>query len=373
MNMVRRVAYLSMHTSPLVQPGTGDAGGMNVYVDQLARAMAAAGVSVEVFTRRDEADLPDRVTVVPGYSVHHVDAGPARHVPTERLVPHVRRFAEGVLEALGSLPPVDVVHTHYWLSGWAGLLVKQALEVPMANSFHTLGRIKNLTKRHDDPPESLLRIAAEEEVIAGSDCVVASTPIEADDLLAHYGARPEALCVSPPGVDHLRFRPGSKEVARRTLGSGPGACGRLRREGPGAEGCRCRPRGLRPGGDPAPRRHPGGGGWPVGPPRSPGDADDKVPGGPQSGTGDLLRALAAPDPGRRLPGGRRAPRPQPERILRSSRGGGSGMRNPGCGIRVGGLRFAVDDDSSGLLVEGWDPGDHADALLSILGDPERQS
>ncbi|MFP3914103.1 MAG: glycosyltransferase, partial [Actinomycetota bacterium] len=220
--MIGRVAYLSMHTSPLLQPGVGDAGGMNVYVDQLARVMAEAGVEVEVFTRRHDADLPNRVTVVPGYTVHHVAAGPARLLPTERQVAHVRRFALGVLESLSSLPSVDLLHSHYWLSGWAGLLVKQQLHVPMANSFHTLGRLKNLSKRHDDPPESLLRIAAEQEVIAGSDCVVASTPLEADDLLAHYGANPGALCVSPPGVDHSRFYPASREQARARLGLGSG-------------------------------------------------------------------------------------------------------------------------------------------------------
>lgn len=137
--MIRRVAYLSMHTSPLVQPGVGDAGGMNVYVDQLARAMVASGVAVDVFTRRDDPELPDRVTVVPGYTVHHVAAGPPRRLPVARLVHHVRRYAQGVLGILGHLPPVDVVHSHYWLSGWAGLIVKQGLGVPMANSFHTLG------------------------------------------------------------------------------------------------------------------------------------------------------------------------------------------------------------------------------------------
>lgn len=372
MTMVRRVAYLSMHTSPLVQPGTGDAGGMNVYVDQLARSMAAAGVSVEVFTRRDEADLPDRVTVVPGYSVHHVDAGPARHVSTERLVPHVRRFAEGVLDILATLPPVDVVHTHYWLSGWAGLLVKQALAVPMANSFHTLGRIKNLTKRHDDPPESLLRIAAEEEVIAGSDCVVASTPLEADDLLAHYGARPEALCVSPPGVDHLRFRPGSRDAARHSLGLGPGPVVAFVGRVQALKGVDVALAAF----DRVAARFP--------------DATLVVVGGPSGPRGQReMRALRS-----------RAERsrgevifldPLPHRTLadvyraadvlhvpsRSESFGLVAVEAQACGTpvvatRVGGLIFAVDDDTSGLLVDGWDPGDHADALLSILSDPERQ-
>lgn len=159
--MIRRVAYLSMHTSPLVQPGVGDAGGMNVYIDQLARGMAEAGVAVHVFTRRDDPELPAQVTVVPGYTVHHIDAGPARPLPTDRLVGLVRRFAEGTLRVLADLPPVDVIHSHYWLSGWAGVLVKRQIVRPLAHSFHTLGQLKNLYRRQDEPPESLLRIAAE--------------------------------------------------------------------------------------------------------------------------------------------------------------------------------------------------------------------
>lgn len=370
--MIRRVAYLSMHTSPLVQPGSGDAGGMNVYVDQLARAMAESGVAVEVFTRRDQPHLPDRVTVVPGYSVHHVDAGPARHLPTERLVPHVRRYAEGVLGTLATLAPVDVVHTHYWLSGWAGLLVKGALGVPMANSFHTLGRIKNLTKRHDDPPESLLRIAAEQEVIAGSDCVVASTPLEADDLLAHYGARPEALCVSPPGVDHTRFRPGSQAAARSALGLGPGPVVAFVGRVQALKGVDVALEAF----DRVAARLP--------------EATLVIVGGPSGPRGlremRSLKARAARSRGRVV-----FSDPLPHRTLADvyraadvlhvpSRSESFGLvaveaqacATPVVASRVGGLRFAVDDDSSGLLVEGWDPDDHASALLAILTDPERK-
>ncbi len=114
--------------------------------------------------------------------------------------------------------PPAIVHSHYWLSGWAGLSIKRKLGIPLANSFHTLGRVKDLTKRNDEPPESLLRIAAEYEVIESSDCVVASTPLEAEDLMDHYGADPTRLCTSPPGVDHRVFAPGDQSEARRRLG-----------------------------------------------------------------------------------------------------------------------------------------------------------
>lgn len=369
--MIRRVAYLSMHTSPLVQPGVGDAGGMNVFIDQLARAVADAGVAVEVFTRRDRPDLPGRVTVAPRYAVHHIDAGPTRYLPPGRLVTHVRRFADGVLHVLEDLPPVDVVHTHYWLSGWAGLLVKRRLDVPMANSFHTLGRIKNLTRRHDEPPESLLRIAAEHEVIASSDCVVASTEVEADDLLAHYGADPGALCVSPPGVDHDRFFPGSAEDARSRLGLGPGPVvafvGRVQAL-----------KGIDVALDSfeiVARQCP--------------DATLIVVGGPSGprGTREMrtLRARASrsagtvvfsdPLPHRTLSDVYRAA----DVVLVPSRSESFGLvavEAQACGTpvvatRIGGLGAAIDDGESGILVDGWDADDHAAAMLSILTDPDR--
>lgn len=366
--MIRKVAYLSMHTSPLRQPGAGDAGGMNVYVDQLARAMAATGVEVEVFTRRDDPHLPHRVTVVPGYTVHHIDAGPPRQLPAERLAPLVRRFAAGVLDRLATLGPVDLVHTHYWLSGWVGLLVKQQLHVPMANSFHTLGRVKNLSKRRDDPPESLLRIAAEQEVISGSACVIASTPREADDLLAHYGANPGALCVSPPGVDHARFYPASREGARRSLGLGPGPVVAFVGRVQALKGVDVALDAFQIVATQMP------------------DATMVVVGGPSGSRGGremrALRARAA-----RIPAEVRFLEPLPHRTLasvyraadvlhvpsRSESFGLVAVEAQACGTpvvatRVGGLAYAIDDGTSGLLVKGWEPVDHAAAVLEILTD-----
>jgi len=368
--VIRRVAYLSMHTSPLVQPGVGDAGGMNVYIDQLARGMAEAGVAVHVFTRRDDPELPAQVTVVPGYTVHHIDAGPARPLPTDRLVGLVRRFAEGTLRVLADLPPVDVIHSHYWLSGWAGVLVKRQIVRPLAHSFHTLGQLKNLYRRQDEPPESLLRIAAEHEVIAQADCVIASTPLEADDLLAHYGADPGALCVSPPGVDHSRFHPGPSDEARRRLGLGHGPLvayvGRVQamKGVDVALDAFSIVRSTLP------------------------DARLLVVGGPSGPRGPremrAIRARAA-----RI-GGVLFFDPLPHSTLADvyraadvvhvpSRSESFGLvaveaqasGTPVVASRVGGLIYCVDDGASGALVDGWDPDDHAAALLEILTDPSR--
>lgn len=368
--MIKRVAYLSMHTSPLLQPGVGDAGGMNVYVDQLSRAMAERGVAVEVFTRRDDPSLPNQVTVTPGYRVHHIEAGPARPLPTERLAPHVRRFAAGVIDVLDDLPAIQVIHTHYWLSGWAGLLVKQHVGVPMANSFHTLGRIKNLTRREDEPPEGLLRIAAEQEVIAASDCVVAATPLEADDLLAHYGADPGALCVSPPGVDHGRFAPGPSSEARRRLGLGPGPLvGYVGRIQP-LKGVDVALNAFEQVKATLP------------------DATLLVVGGPSGTRGErelrMLYARAA-EVGSvvfsdAVPHSTLADVYRAADVLhvpsRSESFGLVAVESQACGTpvvatKVGGLTFSVDDGSSGILVDGWDPDRHAAALLEILTDGSR--
>ena len=217
--MIRRVAYLAMHTSPLLQPGVGNAGGMNVYVNELACTMAGRDVEAHVFTRRTNPDQPEIVEVRDGYRVVHVDAGPPRPLSIEELVPHVSEFGEGVVAATGN-GTYDIVHSHYWLSGWAGVLVKEAHDLPLANSFHTLGRVKDAARRGDESPSSTTRLRTEEGVIALSDCVLASTPYEFDDLIDHYRASPERLCVSEPGIDHTLFAPGDRGAARRRIGVG---------------------------------------------------------------------------------------------------------------------------------------------------------
>ncbi|MDJ0791235.1 MAG: glycosyltransferase [Acidimicrobiia bacterium] len=222
--MIERVAYISMHTSPLLQPGLGDAGGMNVYLDRLAKTMVDRGVDVTVFTRRADPDWPHVVEITEGYRVVHIDAGPVERLPTSALIDFVDAFARNVLEWIEQRNQTfDIVHSHYWLSGRTGVRVKDRLSIPLANSFHTLGKVKDLARASSEPASPSLRLITEEEVIGRSDCVIASTPFEFDDLLEHYAASPERLCVSPPGVDHALFRPGSRAKARRDLGLDPDA------------------------------------------------------------------------------------------------------------------------------------------------------
>lgn len=213
--MVRRLAVLSLHTSPLAQPGAGDSGGMNVYVRELVSALAQAGVTSDVYTRRWSPDLPEVIEVEPGFRVVHVPAGPAE-LPKEALPEVVDEFAEGVLDHFlksDDLFGVDALHANYWLSGIAGHRLKHELDLPLVSTFHTLARVKAETG--DQEPQR--RIDAETEVIGCSDAILANCPAEANQLERLYGADPDRIEIVPPGVEHAFFSPGDRSGARAAL------------------------------------------------------------------------------------------------------------------------------------------------------------
>lgn len=210
-----RLAVLSMHTSPLVQPGSGDSGGMNVYVRELSAALAHRRVDCSVYVRRFAADLPPEVHVEPGLRVVHVPAGPPE-LPKEALPDTLDAFTEGVLTDIGRNGGVDAVHAHYWLSGVAGHRIKHALDRPLVTTFHTLARVKEALGE----PELPDRARAEEEVIACSDVICANGPAEADELVRLYGAPADRVEIVAPGVEHALFSPGDPEGARAALGLG---------------------------------------------------------------------------------------------------------------------------------------------------------
>ena len=209
---VGSVAVLSMHTSPLVKPGTGDSGGMNVYVRELGGSLARAGVPVTIYVRRFAADLPERVALEPGLDVVHVDAGPL-DLPKESLIDHVEEFASGVQShVVGS--DVDVLHANYWLSAVAGHRIKHELSLPLVSTFHTLARVKAEAGGDDAP----LRARLESETIGCCDAICASNPVEVAQFVDHYGADPSRIELVPPGVDHAFFSPGDRAGARAALG-----------------------------------------------------------------------------------------------------------------------------------------------------------
>jgi D-inositol-3-phosphate glycosyltransferase len=217
------LAVLSMHTSPLAQPGTGDGGGMNVYVRELCTALARSGARCDVFTRAWAPDLPSVLPVEPGLRVHHVRAGPLAPVGKQELAALVPEFADAVASRLdegpwGPGPPgVDAIHAHYWLSGAAGHILKHRLDLPLVSTFHTLERVKAASGASDSADDPA-RQRTETEIIGCSDAVVASNDEEARQLMALYGAAPERVRVVAPGVDHAFFAPGDRTQARRALG-----------------------------------------------------------------------------------------------------------------------------------------------------------
>lgn len=221
---MRRLAVLSMHTSPLAQPGVGDGGGMSVYVRGLSSALARAGVECDVYTRAWSEDLAPTVSVEPGLRVHHVVAGPQTVVPKEALAGLVEEFTDGVLVRLGEDRlggEVDAIHANYWLSGLAGHLLKHELDRPLVSTFHTLARVKAETGPDEvGAAEPARRAVAEAQVIGCSDAVLASCSIEAAQIAQLYDADPARIHVVPPGVDPAFFAPGYRPQARRAVGLG---------------------------------------------------------------------------------------------------------------------------------------------------------
>ncbi|MFD5827660.1 D-inositol-3-phosphate glycosyltransferase [Lentzea sp. NPDC060358] len=222
---MRRVAVLSLHTSPLEQPGTGDAGGMNVYIVQTATRMAQRGVEVEIFTRATSSELPPVVELAPGVRVRNVVAGPFEGLGKEELPGQLCAFSAGVLRAEARHEPgyYDAIHSHYWLSGQVGWLVRERWGVPLVHTAHTLAKVKNLAMAAGDTPEPRMRVIGEEQVVAESDRLVANTDIEAAELVKLYDADAAKVAVVPPGVDLDRFTPGDQRAARQELGIGQDA------------------------------------------------------------------------------------------------------------------------------------------------------
>ena len=369
---------VSLHTSPLDPPGSGDAGGMNVYVLELSRRLAAGGVAVDVFTRATSSQVPPVVEVVPGVTVRSLVAGPYEGLAKSDLPGQLCPFVREVLRTEAALPPAhyDVVHSHYWLSGQVGTVLADRWGVPLVHAMHTMAKVKNALLADDDEPEPYARVVGEEQVVAAADLLVANTDQEARDLVRLYDADPAAVRVIQPGVDLDVFVPG-RAAARAALGLAPDDlvvtfAGRVQPlKGPGvllravaallAHRPDLRERLVVP-----------------------------VVGGMSGSGADHLDALGslAGDLGLRDVVRFVPPVPQPE-LARwyaastlvclpsyNESFGLVALEAQACGTpvlaaRVGGLEVAVDDGRTGVLVDGHDPREWAHRLGQLLERPDR--
>lgn len=360
---LRSVAVLSLHTSPVAQPGVGDGGGMNIYVRSLSSALARAGVACDVYTRAEYSGQPRVVTVEPNFRVINVPAGPAAPVAKESLPGLVDEFTESMLGQIrGCGRDYEVLHANYWLSGLVAHRLKHELSLPMVATFHTLA----LVKRDETGPEVPGRVQGETDIVRCADLILAPTRDEAGLLGSLYGADPDRIEVLPPGVDHRLFSPGDRAEARARLGH-PGRrvllfVGRIQP----LKGLDLAVRALAEIDDAVL--------WAVG---GPSGAD-----GPQelervqklaADLGVAERLLILP------------PRPHHELVdyyraadvclvpSRTESFGLVALEAAACGTpvvaaSVGGLRSIVSDGETGLLVEGRDPLEWATAVALLLDD-----
>lgn len=221
----RRVATISVHTSPLEQPGGGDAGGLNVYVLETARRLADSGVEVDIFTRATTSEQSHAVEVEPGVTVRHVVAGPFEGLTKTDLPGQLCAFTSGVLRAEARREPgwYDIVHSHYWLSGQVGWLAADRWGVPLVHTAHTLAKAKNVHLAEGDQPEPHARIIGEEQVVFEANRLIANTYDEARQLIDWYEAEAERVSIVNPGVDLEMFRLAEASAARTRLGIPPDA------------------------------------------------------------------------------------------------------------------------------------------------------
>lgn len=384
MVLPRRIAMLAVHTSPLEQPGTGDAGGLNVYVVETARRLAQRGVEVDVFTRVTSSTDAAQVRLADGVLVRHLPAGPFEGLGKDDLPGQLCAFAAGVLRTEAACPPgwYDLVHSHYWLSGQVGYLAAERWQVPLVHSMHTLARVKNLALAAGDSPEPPGREIGEAQVVEAADRLVANTSDEARQLVDLYGALPERVAVVPPGVDLERFTPGSaagRRAARESLGLARQATVLLfvgRIQPLKAPDVLVRAVAHLLDARPGLRRHlvvpivggPSGSGL-----REP---ESLLRLARELGVADVVR-FEPPAGGDTLVAWYRSA----DAVVVPSYNESFGLvaiEAQACGAPVvaagvGGLRQAVVDDVSGVIVQGHDPGHWASVLDALLRDPARRA
>jgi len=214
----RRIAFISDHASPLACIGTVDTGGQNVYVAQLAKYLAARGYSIDVYTRRDDAQADEIVNWENGLRVIHVNAGPASNIPKEEMLQYMPEFKDNMIRFMVSNHlHYELVHANFFMSGLVACGIKKELDIPFVITFHALGHIRHIHQSEKDKfPEE--RIGIEEMIVREANLIIAECPQDRDDLIAHYRANPRKISIVPCGFSSSEFYPIEKTVARKILG-----------------------------------------------------------------------------------------------------------------------------------------------------------
>ncbi len=221
-----KIATLMVHTSPLDQAGTGDAGGMNVYVVETAKKMAQAGVAVDIFTRANKPNLPESIEIADGVNVKHLQAGPVEGFSKEELPSQLGALTSAFMNYQKQLPKdyYSLLHSHYWISGQLGWVVSEATGTPLIHTMHTTAKVKNLNLADGEKPEPQVRSIGEEQVVKAATGLIANTDAEAASLVSLYDACPDRVFVVAPGVDLQSFSPADgKAAARARLNIAPDA------------------------------------------------------------------------------------------------------------------------------------------------------
>ena len=211
-----RIATVMVHTSPLDQPGIGDAGGMNIYVLESAQRMVAMGVEVDIFTRRTESESPEIVEISKGVRVRYFDCGHG-HLTKEQMPAHILGLSKEFLRIVKD-EKYDAIHSHYWISGKVAMPAAAKLRIPLIHTMHTMARVKNLNLAEGESPEPMIRVQGETQVAAAAQALIANTDSEAASLVSLYDACPDTVHVVNPGVDLFTFTPGKgRKVARELI------------------------------------------------------------------------------------------------------------------------------------------------------------
>lgn len=213
--MIKKIAMLSVHTSPLATLGGKETGGMNVYVRDLSAEFSRRGIYVDVYTRSQDPTLPRVASLAENGRVIQIKAGPERPYNKNKIYDHLPEFVNNV-KAFGK--SYDIIYSHYWLSGLAANALRQSWNIPMVQMFHTLAEMKNRVAQRPEEMEPERRLNCEGEIMRFSDRLVAATPLERNHMTWQYGASPEKIDVVPPGVDLNRFRPVNQAEAKTHIG-----------------------------------------------------------------------------------------------------------------------------------------------------------